>query len=60
MKVEITKRQLLAIKNLTDDCEAMLGGSGDGTESKEENADDIWRKEIRLIDNFFKKNGYKR
>lgn len=60
MKVEITKAQLNAIKHLCDDCEAMLGGSGDGSESKTENCDDIWGKQIKLIDRFFIKNGYKR
>lgn len=51
MKIEITKQQLEAIINMADDMSAMTGG-GDN--------DEIWRKNIKLIDKMLKKNGIER
>ncbi len=48
MKIEITKAQLQAIKNMKDDIEAMIGCGED---------DDIqWKKNIRIVNSMLKKN----
>lgn len=51
MKVEITKAQLRAIIDMTDDMVAMCGGSYTNL---------MWQKNARLIDTFLNKNGFKR
>lgn len=53
MKVEITKAQLIAITEITDECSAQIGcGEPEHEKTRVKN--------IRLIDNFLKKNGFKR
>lgn len=51
MKVEITKAQLQAIREIAEQEDAMLGCSDD---------DSIRIKWLRLIDRFFEKNGMPR
>lgn len=51
MKIEVTKRQLEAIINLTDSMSGMIGTGNDF---------DDHQKEIKIIDRMLKKNGYKR
>lgn len=48
MKIEITKAQLEAIKNMADDMSAMVG-CGDN--------DKIWIKYIKHVDKMLKNNG---
>lgn len=50
MKIEITKAQLEATKNLTDDIDAMIGAAPG------EN-DELWSKYVKLIDRMLEKNG---
>lgn len=50
-KLEITDAQLKAIMDLTDDISGMIGCGDD---------DSIWEENVRLIDRFLHKNGYKR
>lgn len=52
MKVEITPAQLKAIMEITDTVSGMLGVGSD--------FDIIEGKNIKLIDRFLKKNGFKR
>lgn len=59
MKVEITKQQLLAIITITDDVSGMLG-TADDYDNEGNNWDIDTRKNIKLIDSFLNKNGYKR
>lgn len=58
MKVEITKAQLLAIIDITDDVEGMMGTADNCDDGF--NWDVATKKRVRLVDNFLKKNGYKR
>jgi len=58
MKLEITKAQLLAIINLTDDISGMIGCAYD--EDNVNDTDVYWKKQVQLIDRMLKKNGYKR
>jgi len=51
MEIKITKAQLKAIIEMTNDVSAMIG-CGD--------YDKMWKKYIRLIDKMLKKNGFKR
>lgn len=53
MKLEVTKAQLEAIKQLTDDCASMVGCG-------EDSSDEIWQKRINLIDRMLAKNGHSR
>jgi len=52
IKLEITKAQLIAIMEMTDDCSAMLGIG--------EDEDKIRTRRIMLIDRLLKKHGFKR
>jgi len=53
LKIEITKAQLEAIKNLTDDVDSMIGTApGENGE--------LWIKYVRLIDRMLAKNGMRR
>ncbi len=53
MKLEITPAQLKTIMDLTDDISAMTGCSDEEQNNK-------WTKDVRLVDRMLKKNGYKR
>jgi len=53
LKIEITKAQLEAIKNLTDDVDGMIGAAPG------EN-DELWSKYVKLIDRMLAKNGISR
>jgi len=57
MKVDITKRQLEAIQEIATTLDSMIGCSDDeytdGT-----NFDTVINKELKIIQRFFKKNGY--
>ena len=57
MKIEITKEQLKAIIEITNDISAMIGCA---TTVDGFNQDDIWNRQIKLIDAMLNKNGYKR
>lgn len=57
MKVEITEAQLRAVINLRDDISGMIGCSD--TEEDGFNTDTYWKKQVKLVDNFLRKNGYK-
>jgi hypothetical protein len=52
MKITITKTQLAAIIEMTNDISSMIGCGGD--------ADMSWKKHVLLTDRMLKKNGYKR
>lgn len=52
-KVIITDAQILAIIDLVDISSSMIGCGEDGS-------DNYVKKNIKLIDRFLKKNGYKR
>lgn len=53
MKVEITKAQLLAICEMTDTLSGMIGCYSEDFNKEASH-------QVRLIDRFLKKNGYKR
>lgn len=57
MKVEITKAQLKAVISLRDDISAMIGCEDD--DDNVFNSDRHWKKQVKFIDTFLKKNGYK-
>lgn len=50
-QITITKAQIKAIQELTNDCEAMIGSS---------DRDVIWLKYIKLIDRFLETNNIER
>ena len=52
MKIEVTKAQLEAIKDLTNDCSAMVGGG-------DEKTDKLWKHRIMMIDKMLTKNNLK-
>lgn len=58
-KFVITEAQLRAIINITDDISAMLG-SAEEYDDKGNNWDKDTEHNVKLIDRFLKKNGYKR
>ncbi|EMM5376466.1 Uncharacterised protein [Klebsiella pneumoniae] len=53
MKINVTPAQLEAIKQLTDDCDSMIG-SGDNE------VDKVWSRHIKLIDRMLESNGHSR
>lgn len=57
MKVEITERQLLAIQEICESVNATLGDGG-FEEGHGSDFDKIMRKELTIVERFFKKNGY--
>jgi len=52
-KLDFTPAQLEAIKRMTDDMASMIGCG-------EDKSDEIWRKNVKLIDRMLEKNGHKR
>lgn len=59
MKVEITKAQLLAIVDVFNDVEGMMG-TADDYDNKGNSWDKDTKRRVKLIDRFLNKNGYKR
>lgn len=53
MKLDVTPAQLEAIKRLTDDMASMIGGGEGGS-------DEIWHKNVKLVDRMLEKNGHQR
>ena len=57
MKVEITKRQLQAIAEISTTLDAMIGCS-EPNDIDGSDFDKDTQKELKIIQRFFKKNGY--
>lgn len=53
MKLDVTPAQLEAIKRLTDDMASMIGCG-------ESESDEIWHKNVKLVDRMLEKNGHQR
>ena len=51
IKLELTERQFEALIDTIDNTSAMIGCGDD---------DDVWEKNIKLLDRMLLKNGYKR